>query len=88
MNPVYAVNFSRLSSWLYSRLKCCVFLFQSFIVSLSGVTGGARIGGISSATVTILANDNPYGFVAFESPVFITNEEDSTSTAVVPVLRR
>lgn len=63
-------------------------MFQSFTVTLSSVTGGARIGDISSATVTILANDNPYGFVAFENPTFVTNEEDNTSIAVIPVLRR
>ena len=52
------------------------------------MTGGARIGESSSATVMILANDNPYGFIALEVPTLITTEEDSDSVALVPVVRR
>ena len=57
-------------------------------MSLTSVTGGARIGDSPSATVEILGNDNPYGFVSFGSLTFVTTEEDSDSVAVVPVVRR
>ena len=64
------------------------FMFQTYIVSLLAVTGGARIGESSLARVMILANDNPYGFVALEVSTLITTEEDSDSVALVPVVRR
>ena len=52
------------------------------------MTGGARIGESSSATVMILANDNPYGFVALEVLTLVTAEENNDSVALVPVVRR
>ena len=70
---------------VYAKL---FFVFQIYIVSLLAVTGGARIGENSLATVMILANDNPYGFVALEVPTLITTEEDNDSVALVPVVRR
>ena len=77
--PLYAISVT------YANL---FFMFQTYIVSLLAVTGGARIGESSLATVMILANDNPYGFVALEVPTLITTEEDSDSVALVPVVRR
>ena len=34
---------------------------ETFMVHLNSVSGGARLGSISSTTVTILPNDDPYG---------------------------
>ena len=36
---------------------------EQFTVRLVGVVGGARLGGLTSATVTITASDNPNGAI-------------------------
>ena len=61
---------------------------QEFTVSLSGATGGARVGDSPTATVTIEANDSPNGFVSFESPTMVATEDDVNSVIMVSVVRR
>ena len=52
------------------------------------MTGGARLGDASTAIVTIEANDNPNGFVALQSAIFVTTENDANSTVMIPIIRR
>lgn len=61
---------------------------QTFTVTLTGAYGGARITDSSTASISILSNDSPYGFVSFDSPTFTTAEETANSVAVVPIVRR
>ena len=59
-----------------------------FTVSLSGATGGARVGDFPTATVTIEANDSPNGFVSLQSPTIVATENDANTVIMVPVVRR
>ena len=55
------------------------------------MSGGARVEEtLSTATLTIPGNDNPYGIVSFVSPTSVAMEigENGTSVTMVPLVRR
>lgn len=60
------------------------------MVELVGATGGGNIGAASTATLTVLANDGPYGVVSFVAPTAVTTEvgDNGTSVAMLTVIRR
>ena len=66
---------------------CCVA--QILLVNLTTASGGARIGEQSSARVSVLPNDKPYGIVSMElDEVVVTEEPGSDRVYYVPVTRR
>lgn len=64
-------------------------IFQTFIVQLSGATGGAVLEDFTQATVTIPRNDNPFGVISLQSPTAVTMEigDSGTTVAMVPLIR-
>ncbi|ELU13347.1 hypothetical protein CAPTEDRAFT_91039, partial [Capitella teleta] len=67
-------------------------LRETFVVRLlDQVTGGATLGDITEAVVTITESDQPYGSFGFESESMIANEpetENENSVVEIPVIRR
>ncbi|XP_051876623.1 adhesion G-protein coupled receptor V1 [Pristis pectinata] len=64
-------------------------LEESFHVKLiNETTGGAVLGAITQATITIEASDDPYGSFVFEGTEFIVAEPESETTKInLPVVR-
>ncbi|XP_048383057.2 adhesion G-protein coupled receptor V1 isoform X4 [Stegostoma tigrinum] len=64
-------------------------LEESFRVELiNETTGGAVLGAVTQATITIEASDDPYGSFAFEMIEFIVEEPESETTKInLPVIR-
>ncbi|XP_032873159.1 adhesion G-protein coupled receptor V1 [Amblyraja radiata] len=64
-------------------------LEESFYVKLiNETTGGAVLGGITLATITIEASDDPYGSFVFERTEFTVAEPESKTTKInLPVVR-
>lgn len=54
---------------------------------IASVTGGARAGAASTATVNILPNDAPHGVVSFSSAQFMASEGEESSVARIPLDR-
>lgn len=61
-----------------------------FSVELVNATGGGNIGVFPIATITVVANDGPYGVVAFSAATFATSEvgDNETSSALLTLTRR
>ena len=61
-----------------------------FSVELVSATGGGNIGMFPAATITVAANDGPYGVVAFSAATFATSEigDNETSLALLTITRR
>ncbi|XP_043565048.1 adhesion G-protein coupled receptor V1 isoform X2 [Chiloscyllium plagiosum] len=58
-------------------------LEESFRIELiNETTGGAVLGAVTQATITIEASDDPYGTFAFERTEFIVEEPESETTKI------
>ncbi|XP_038661208.1 adhesion G-protein coupled receptor V1 isoform X3 [Scyliorhinus canicula] len=64
-------------------------LEESFRLELiNETTGGAVLGAITEATITIEASDDPYGSFVFERTTFIVEEPESNTTKInLPIIR-
>ncbi|XP_067885769.1 adhesion G-protein coupled receptor V1 [Heterodontus francisci] len=64
-------------------------LEESFHIELiNETTGGAVLGAVTEATITIEASDDPYGSFVFEKTEFIVDEPESRTTEIyLPVVR-
>ena len=54
---------------------------------VASVTGGARAGDASTATVAIQPNDAPHGVISFNLSQYVIPEEESNYTARIPIKR-
>ena len=54
---------------------------------IASVTGGARAGDASTATINILANDAPHGVVSLNTTLFVILEEEEEYIARIPLKR-
>ncbi|KAL1783722.1 G-protein coupled receptor 98 [Sigmodon hispidus] len=75
--PVYIIND------IYPELE------ESFLVQLlNETTGGANLGTLTEAVITIEASDDPYGLFGFQNTKFIVEEPEFNSVRVsLPVIR-
>ncbi|XP_055460041.1 adhesion G-protein coupled receptor V1 [Psammomys obesus] len=75
--PVYIIND------IYPELG------ESFLVQLlNETTGGAKLGPLTEAIVTIQASDDPYGLFGFQNTKFIVEEPEFNSVRVkLPIIR-
>ncbi|XP_078413685.1 adhesion G-protein coupled receptor V1 [Cetorhinus maximus] len=64
-------------------------LEESFRIELiNETTGGAVLGAVTQATITIEASDDPYGSFGFERTEFIVEEPESKTTKInLPIVR-
>ena len=60
---------------------------ESVDIMIASITGGARTGDASIATVGILRNDAPHGVVSLQESHFVIAEEEYNYTAMIPVKR-
>ncbi|XP_051028356.1 adhesion G-protein coupled receptor V1 [Acomys russatus] len=75
--PVYIIND------IYPELE------ESFLVQLQNeTTGGAKLGTLTEAVITIQASDDPYGLFGFQNTKFMVEEPEFNSVRVnLPIIR-
>uniref|UniRef100_H0V266 Adhesion G-protein coupled receptor V1 n=1 Tax=Cavia porcellus TaxID=10141 RepID=H0V266_CAVPO len=75
--PVYIIND------IYPELE------ETFLIQLlNETTGGARLGTLTEAVITIEASDDPYGLFGFQITKFIVEEPEFNSVKVnLPIIR-
>ncbi|KAH0505721.1 G-protein coupled receptor 98 [Microtus ochrogaster] len=75
--PIYIIND------IYPELE------ESFLVQLlNQTTGGARLGAVTEAVITVEASDDPWGLFGFQNTKFIVEEPEFNSVRVsLPVIR-
>ncbi|XP_028615942.1 adhesion G-protein coupled receptor V1 [Grammomys surdaster] len=75
--PIYIIND------IYPELE------ESFLVQLlNETTGGAKLGPLREAVITIEASDDPYGLFGFQNTKFIVEEPEFNSVRVnLPIIR-
>ncbi|XP_048187347.1 adhesion G-protein coupled receptor V1 [Perognathus longimembris pacificus] len=75
--PIYIIND------IYPELE------ESFLVQLlNETTGGAKLGALTEAVITIEASDDPYGLFDFQITKLIVEESESNSVKVkLPIIR-
>ena len=54
---------------------------------IASVTGGARAGDASTATIAILPNDAPHGVLSFNLSLYEISEEENDYTARIAIKR-